>query len=82
VNRGSLFPPSTPAPLAGGTPPVLSARPMTALEEILERHINDAYSCLVRAQTLEGKRAAWNAMVSLCRQRTAERILQMHLGRS
>ena len=50
---------------------------MTAYEEILERRIGDAYDAFVSAKTREGQQAAWTAMVQLCEQRTAERILAM-----
>jgi len=50
---------------------------VTALDELLERQIEDAYQCLVKAKTPEGRQAAFNAMRALCRQRTADRVLAM-----
>lgn len=46
-------------------------------EELLERRIEDAYRLLIAARTQEGKRAAFDEMRYLCRQRTADTILRM-----
>ena len=48
-----------------------------AVEDLLERQIDDAYQELIRCKTPEGQRAAFAAMRALCRQRTAETILRM-----
>lgn len=52
-----------------------------AVEEILERQIQDAYEMFVAAKTPEGKRAAFGQMRELCRQRTSETILRMERER-